>query len=222
MDSVARFRGTFRGVVASEDLVHTSIVVVAIISSTGIIVIAINSHLCASGLDITAVRVTFTVVGAICGGVYASSLGAARIVRACITIVATEGNTGTTEDVVAGISVTIVGRVNAARRVVSVDTTQGFVTRGGLTRCVIVTYDRCVRATGGRVANISCTFVVVVTRYLVIFTTIDVITTVVSAEAIIIAGNNGENTSGGAIAIGTVACIRGGTIYRSGSATGGG
>jgi len=149
-------------------------------------------------------------------------LGVARIVRASIIIVATDGNTGTTENVVAGIGVTIVGRIDAARRVVGVDTTKSNIARGGLASCVIVTHDWCVRATRGRVANIRSTCVVVIARYFVVFTTIGVITRVVRAEVIIIAGNIRENTTGSGIAIGSVACIWGGTIDRSVSATGGG
>jgi hypothetical protein len=145
-------------------------------------------------------------------------LGVARIVRASITIVATYGNTGTTDYIVAGVGITLVVIITA-RRVVCVHTTKRDITRGGLASCVIVTRDWSVRATGGRVANICSTFVVVIARYFVVFTTIGVITRVVGAEVIIIAGNNGENTSGSAIAIGSVACIWGGTIDSRVSAT---
>jgi hypothetical protein len=148
-------------------------------------------------------------------------LGVARIVRASITIVAADGNTGTTENVIAGIGITSV-IVVAARRVISVDTTNRGITRGGLASCVIVTIDLGVRTARGRVANIRRALVVVVARYIGVFASISVITTVVRAKAIIIAGNIGENTTGRTIAIGGVARIRGGTIDRSVRTTSGG
>jgi hypothetical protein len=139
-------------------------------------------------------------------------LGVARIIGAGIRIVATDGNTGTTENIIAGVGITLVVTITASR-VVCVDTTKRDITRGGLASCVIVTNDWGVRATRGRVANIRCTRVVVIARDIGVFTTIGVITIVIRAKGIIIACNTGENTSGSAIAIGCVACIWGCTIY---------